>query len=139
MADDGAQWDVVSVPRYKNGKRYGDGDTVRLIRTGVFKIGDKRWRLTDVTEPGQPPGEAIRLVWLDTPESNTRVDWERATAELTAWIDRKLLLGPLRVLCYDSAGWDRVLGDLIAADGESASMWMLAAGDEGRGWPRYEG
>jgi hypothetical protein len=132
-AVEGVPWDVVSVPHYKNGKRYGDGDTVRLVRTGIFKLGDKRWRLTDP----DPLGEPIRLPWVDTPESSDKIGNATATADLTGWLTRKLALGPLRVVCYDSAGWDRVLGDLIAADGESCSGWLLRYGNNGAGWPLY--
>lgn len=133
MTDPGTAWDVLAVPRYKNGRRYGDGDTVRLIRTGVFKVGDRRWRLTDP----DPLGEPIRLAWVDTPEHTDPGPWVQATADLTAWIERKLVLGPLRVVCFDSAGWDRILGDLIAADGEHAAQWLMTEGNGGKGWPPY--
>jgi endonuclease YncB( thermonuclease family) len=131
---DGAAWDVLAVPRYKSGKRYGDGDTVRLVRTGVFWLGDKRWRLTDT----DPLGEPIRLVWVDTPEKADKKGNAQATADTSGWIERKLALGPLKVVCYDSGGWDRMLGDVISADGESLSAWLLTPREDGGGgWPLY--
>ena len=129
----GAVWDVITVPRYKSGRRYGDGDTVRLVRTGIFKLGDRRWRLTDPDRLGEP----IRLILVDTPETGDKAGNAAATADTSAWLERKLRIGPLKVICYDSAGWDRVLGDVIAADGESLSEWLMRAGDNGRGWPMY--
>lgn len=133
MSVNAAEWEVLKLPRYKNGKRYGDGDTVRLVRTGIFRLGDKPWRLTDA----DPLGEPIRLVWVDTPETTDKIGNATATADTTGWLDRKMALGPLRVLCYESAGWDRVLGDVIAADGESLSAWLLTEGNGGQGWPLY--
>lgn len=137
MSDDtlveGVSWDVVGIPHYKNGRRYGDGDTIRLIRTRIARLGDRDWRISDA----DPLGEPIRLVWVDTPEHTDPGPWAQATAEMTAWIERKLALGPLRVICYQSAGWDRVLGDLLAADGESCSQWLLTEGNGGAGWPPY--
>jgi endonuclease YncB( thermonuclease family) len=109
-----------------------DGDTVRLVRCRVTELDGRRYLLSDWDIVNGVP---IRLVWVDTPERGHHPGWENARADLKTWIsqhspddDR-----PLRVICYESAGWDRLLGDLLDADGNSASQWMMIE----RGWPPY--
>lgn len=126
----GHKWDVLDVGLDRHGKRRGDGDTCDLLRTTVQLLADNYKQIADL-EP-----EPVRLVWVDTPERG-ELGWALAKAEFTAWIERKLELGPLTVICYGSAGWDRQLGDLIAADGESASQWLIIHGNDEQGWPPY--
>jgi hypothetical protein len=127
----GTAWDVLAVARYKNGRRLGDGDTLDLLRTRIAQLGDDWFRLTDLTP------RPIRLVWVDTPEHTDPPGWARATADTSGWIERKMALGGFTVVTYGSAGWDRLLGDLIAADGESCSQWLLTQANGGQGWPPY--
>lgn len=118
----GTEWRVERVARVT------DGDTVRLIRSRPIEIDGRRYRIMDDTSEGVP----VRLVWVDTPERGDP-GWAQARADLTEWI---FVHSPgLRVVCYESAGWDRLLGDLIGADGCSASQWMMTE----RGWPPYVG
>lgn len=126
----GQKWDVIDVGLDRYGKRRGDGDTCDLVRSTIQYLGDKPMYVTDI-DP-----EPIRLVWVDTPERG-KDGWALGKAELTAWLERKLEIGPLTVICYGSAGWDRQLGDLISYDGESASQWLMIHGNDGKGWPPY--
>lgn len=105
-----------------------DGDTVRLIRRRVHRFDG----LEQITRDADPAGQSVRLVWVDTPERG-QPGYAQATADLEAWIDAAEARGPLRVVCYESAGWDRVLGDLLDSDGRSASQWLMIE----RGWPPY--
>lgn len=130
-ATPGTPWDVLAIARYKNGRRLGDGDTLDLLRTRIAQLGDDWFRVTDLAP------KPIRLVWVDTPEKKDHDPWARATADTTGWIERKMALGGFTVVTYGSAGWDRELGDLIAADGESCSQWLLTEGNGGVGWPYY--
>ena len=118
----GTEWQVDRIDKVT------DGDTVRLIRSRIEHMGDHDFRITDVTSM------PIRLVWVDTPEKGDHPGWENARTDLTIWIEAHELDGKsLRVITYESAGWDRMLGDLIDADGNSASQWMMTE----RGWPPY--
>lgn len=105
-----------------------DGDTVRVIRSRIVDVDGRRFYVTDV----DPHGVPIRLTWLDTPERG-QLGWGTARADLITWIDEHRAIG-LEVICYGSAGWDRVLGDVRSA-GESASQWMM----QERGWLPYTG
>lgn len=111
--------------------RVTDGDTVRVLRSRTVELDGRRYRLAD--DPAtEPRGVSIRLVWVDTPERGDNPGWETARADLTDWLDRAAPRG-LRVVCYASAGWDRLLGDFLDADGGSASQWLMTQ----RGWPPY--
>ncbi len=123
----GTEWRVIHVDETRSGRRRGDGDTVYLIRTGRARLGDDEFYLTDV-EP-----KSIRLVWVDTPEAG-EPGHRKAADDLTAWIEAAGAPN-LRVVCYESAGWDRLLGDLIDFDGNSASQWLMIE----KGWPPYDG
>jgi hypothetical protein len=126
----GTEWEVVSVAKIT------DGDTLRLIRRRLIDVDGRHYWLTDA----DPSGEAIRLVWVDTPERGDHPGWDQAKVDLSRWIDAAGLPhprtpGPLRVVCYESGGWDRLMGDLLDADGNSASQWLMTE----RGWPPYTG
>lgn len=116
----GTTWDVLKV------ERVTDGDSVRLLRARVVELDGRRYRLSDVDSV------PIRLVWLDTPERG-EVGYREARAHVLEWLTR-LADPPLTVTCYESAGWDRLLGDVHAADGSSLSQWLMVD----RGWPAYE-
>jgi endonuclease YncB( thermonuclease family) len=127
MADEtgGSMWDVAGVVSVT------DGDTLRLIRSRRVVLDGRAYHVIDDAK-----GVAVRLVWVDTPERGDHPGWENARADLTAWLHGHA--GPFRVYCYDtSAGWDRLLGDLIDADGNSASQWLMTEGNGGVGWPPY--
>lgn len=121
----GTEWQIESV------EKVTDGDTVRVIRSRIEHMGDHDFRITDVNSM------AIRLVWVDTPEKGTHPGWEKARRDLASWIypfaDPNVIRPGVRVICYESAGWDRMLGDLLDADGNSASQWLMTE----RGWPPY--
>ena len=121
----GTEWAVEDVVLDGKGRPKGDGDTVTLYRSRVAQLGDERYRITDV-DP-QP----IRLVWVDTPERG-ETGYAQADRDLDEWIVARF--GRLRVVCYESAGWDRLLGDLVDDTGASASQYLMAE----RGWPAYE-
>jgi hypothetical protein len=122
---DGTEWQVDSV------EEVTDGDTVRLIRSRIEHMGDHDFRIADVTSM------PIRLVWVDTPEKGDHPGWETAREDLIDWIGihnfANVRPGALRVVTYESAGWDRMLGDLIDERGNSASQWLMTE----RGWPPY--
>ena len=112
-----------------------DGDTVRVVRRRDIELDGHRYTLSDAAPDGIP----IRLVWVDTPERG-KPGYNQARDDLKAWIDDRI--GPwvddgeerwLRVVCYESAGWDRLLGDLIDTDGNSASQWLMIK----KGWLPY--
>jgi endonuclease YncB( thermonuclease family) len=113
-----------------------DGDTLRVYRSRIDQLGDDWYHVTDVNPDGTPRSVPIRLVWVNTPERG-KPGWADAKADLMDWIGigSTLSAPALRVVCYESAGWDRVLGDLIDADGNSASQWLMIE----RGWPPYAG
>lgn len=113
-----------------------DGDTVRLLRSRPVSIDGRHYRLADDPERS-PRGIAVRLLWVDTPERGDHPGWETARADLAAWLGRARTLGPITALCYESGGWDRIMADLIDADGGSASQWLMNSGRGGRGWPPY--
>jgi endonuclease YncB( thermonuclease family) len=119
----GTEWYVETI-ELRSGRPRGDGDTVHLIRSTQQQLGDTRYWITDV-EP-----RAIRLVWVDTPERGED-GYKQADADLDEWLIEHA--AGLRVVCYESAGWDRLLGDLLDADGNSASQWLMTD----RGWPPY--
>jgi endonuclease YncB( thermonuclease family) len=125
----GTEWQVERVVSVT------DGDTVRLVRSRPIEIDGRHYRLVD----DNPKGESIRLVWVDTPERG-EAGRNEARVDLSVWIAARCPLGKLnepvglRVVCYESGGWDRILGDLLDADGNSASQWLMAE----RGWPAYE-
>lgn len=121
---EGTEWEVLVVSKIT------DGDTVRLVRQRLIDVDGRTYWLQD--GPGLR-GVPIRLAWLDTPERGMHPGWENARDDLTHWVDQAP--GPLRLVCYASAGWDRLLGDLIDATGRSASQWMMTE----RGWPPYTG
>jgi endonuclease YncB( thermonuclease family) len=121
----GTMWDVDRI------ERVGDGDTLRLYRSRLEQIGDHWYRITEVNPDGAPRTVSIRLVWVDTPERG-KPGWHEARDDLVKWASTAAL-GPIRVICYESAGWDRILGDLIDSAGQSASQWLMAA----CGWPAY--
>ena len=120
---DGTTWDVDRIVSVT------DGDTLRVVRSRPFPIDGRSYRITD----DDPRGVPIRLVWVDTPERG-QPGRNEARLDLEHWADRHAgTQGPLRVVCYESAGYDRILGDLIDADGNSASQYLIID----RGWPVY--
>jgi endonuclease YncB( thermonuclease family) len=119
----GTEWTVERIGKIT------DGDTLRIERTRLVELDARRYWLTDET------AVAIRLVWVDTPERGDP-QWAKAKADLTEWLSerwRHVDAGDMRVICYESAGWDRLLGDLLDADGNSASQWLMIE----KGWPPY--
>lgn len=105
-----------------------DGDTLRLhLRRTVPLV--PGWR--QVVEDDDPDGQPVRLVILDTPERGDP-GWRLARADLAAWIAARV--GMLRCETYESAGWDRLLGDLYVDGrrGDTATQHMLQLG-----WPSY--
>lgn len=121
MTATGTEWSVEEVVRVI------DGDTVRLVRQRPIELDGRHYLLAD----DEPDGVPIRLVWVDAPERGDHPGWETARADLAEWISQRL--GRMRVVCYESAGWDRLLGNLLGPDGCSASEWLMAE----RGWPPY--
>jgi endonuclease YncB( thermonuclease family) len=125
---DGITWDVVRTVSVT------DGDTVRVVRRRLINIDGRQYHATDA----DPKGVPVRLVWVDSPERG-KAGWNEARTDLRAWIDMHAFTDePLRVVIYESAGWDRLLGDLIDPHGNSASQYMLTEGNGGVGWPAYE-
>lgn len=122
-------WIVKSVQKNILDVRRGDGDTVWLLRSTIQRLGDRDFYVQDVDYM------SVRLVWVNTPERG-KPGYRAACDELTEWLDRAMAMGTLRVYIYDGgAGWDRLLGDVVNARGESASQHMMIE----RGWPAYEG
>lgn len=115
----GTTWDVTEV------ERVTDGDSVRLWRAREIELDGRRYGLSDLDSV------PIRLVWLDTPERG-EVGYREARDDVLAWLERKRG-APLTVTCYESAGWDRLLGDVRADDGTSLSAWLMIE----CGWPMY--
>jgi endonuclease YncB( thermonuclease family) len=128
MTYPGTEWLVDSV------ENFTDGDTLRVDRSRITQLGDEWFRIVDVSPvTGQRMSVPIRLVWVDTPEKKDRAGWQRAKDDLTAWVADHAP-GGLRVVCYKSGGFDRILGDLLDSDGNSASQWLMTE----RGWPAYK-
>jgi len=123
----GTEWRVETVVSVT------DGDTVRLRRSRVIELDGRSYRITDEDVRGVP----IRLTWIDTPERGD-AGYKQAHDDLALWISHHTPLGAvpgagLRVVCYESGGWDRLMGDLLDADGNSASQWLMRE----KGWPPY--
>ena len=117
----GTTWQVQSVIRVV------DGDTVRLVRSRTTRLDALELTARDA----HPDGASVRLAWVDTPERG-QPGYTEARTDLTAWIEQAP--GPLTVVCYEGgAGWDRILGDVLDADGASASEWLM----RDRGWEPY--
>jgi endonuclease YncB( thermonuclease family) len=128
MTYPGTEWLVDSIASVT------DGDTLRVYRSRIVELGDDWFRIQDVDPiTGDPKSVPIRLVWVDTPERGDHPGWEQARRDLVAWVDAHAL-SDLRVVCYESGGWDRILGDLVDYDGASASIWLMKE----RGWPAYK-
>lgn len=121
-ADPGECWDVITVDRVT------DGDTVRMTRSMRIEIDGRHYKIID----DEPKGFPIRLVWIDTPERG-QDGYSQARDDLAQWITMSLDRGPLHVYCYESGGWDRIMGDLINSDGQSASQYMMIE----KGWLPY--
>jgi len=121
---EGTEWRVETVVSVT------DGDTVRLRRSRVIELDGRTYRITDE----DPRGVPIRLTWVDTPERG-EAGYKQAHDDLAAWIFERT--APLRVVCFESGGWDRLMGDLLDADGNSASQWLMTEGNGGAGWPAY--
>lgn len=126
MSAEGVQWSVVDVVKVV------DGDTVHMVRERLVDLDGRRFMIRDA-EP-----VSIRLVWIDTPERGDPA-WRRARDELVGWVANTLTApgGYLEVVCYESGGWDRIMGDLLDHRGSSASQWLMQNGDGGLGWPAY--
>lgn len=104
-----------------------DGDTIVVTRRRDMQLGDDMFGVVDLKP------KSIRLVWVDTPERGDHPGYEDARDDLSLWMALSLSKGSVHVICYESAGWDRLLGDLINSDGDSASQWLMTE----RGWPAY--
>lgn len=117
----GTEWRIVAMHHVV------DGDTVHVIRSCGMQLGDDWFDVADIKP------KPIRLVWVDTPERG-KPGYREATEDLEEWIAHA---ESIRVICYESAGWDRTLGDLIDADGNSASQYLMTQGNNGAGWPAY--
>ena len=128
----GTEWRVETVVSVT------DGDTVRLRRSRVIELDGRTYRITDE----EPRGVSIRLTWVDTPERGD-AGYKQAHDDLANWVQERghamvaKQRQPLRVVCYESGGWDRLMGDLLDADGNSASQWLMTEGNNGAGWPAY--
>jgi endonuclease YncB( thermonuclease family) len=120
----GTEWRINTIAKIT------DGDTLRAIRSRTTNLDGRNYTLTDADLDGTP----IRLAWVNTPERG-KPGYTEARNDLAEWVYNALRHGPLRVICYESAGWDRLLGDLIDSNGESASQWMM----RDRGWAAYDG
>lgn len=134
----GHTWDVLDIQRYKNGRRMGDGDTLRINRATVQTLGNAVYQLIDI-DPEHLP---CRLAWVNTPETKDPVGWAAARDDLDWWINWHIVEQghALQVVCFGTAGWDRELVDLrCVADGDSASQWLMTEGNDGAGWPAYTG
>ncbi len=113
-----------------------DGDTLRVVRSRPVELDGHHYTLTDRA----PKGVAVRLAWVNTPERG-KDGWHQARADLGDWIAERVLVSSvdprpfvgLHVVVLASGGWDRLLVDLRAASGESASQWLMTE----RGWPAY--
>lgn len=104
-----------------------DGDTIRIVRSRTIRLDALEVTARDAGNDGAP----VRLVHLNTPERG-RPGWHEARADLTHWIDTHR---PATVVCYEGGGgFDRLLGDLLDANGQSASQYMMIE----RGWPPYK-
>jgi hypothetical protein len=123
----GREWVVENVVVDQRGKRRGDGDTCLLIRSRIDFLGDHRYRVEDVDPV------SIRLVWVNTPERG-QVGYRDAADDLSQWLDEAFRMGSLMVVIYYSAGWDRLLGNIIRADGQSASQYLITE----CGWDIYK-
>ena len=107
-----------------------DGDTVRMhLMRGPVGIDNDFEVVVQTRRDGK--GIPIRLVTLQTPERG-HPDWSQARRDLTGWIIGRI--AHLRVQTYESAKWDRLLGDVYDERdrGETASQFMLKLG-----WPPF--
>lgn len=105
-----------------------DGDTLRLHLEREMPL-VPGWATT--LHSTHPRGVPVRLIILDTPERGQE-GWHAARDDLTTWVLARQEV--LRCDVYESAGWDRVLGDLYNAEdrGDTATQHMLRLG-----WPHY--
>jgi endonuclease YncB( thermonuclease family) len=127
MGATGTVWDVERVTKIS------DGDTIRARRTRIVDLDGRHFRQTDANPDGTPGDVPLRLAWVNTPERG-KFGWAQARQDLQEWITLHVASG-LTVICYESAGWDRLLSDLRNDRNESASQWLMID----RGWPPYVG
>jgi endonuclease YncB( thermonuclease family) len=111
-----------------------DGDSLRVVRSRMAQLGDDVFHIRDA-DPFD--GVPVRLLWVDTPERG-RPGYTAARDDLAEWIaDRSTpnAYTNIQVVCHYRDSFGRMLADLIDADGNSASQWLMQV----RGWPPYGG
>lgn len=112
-----------------------DGDTVRVVREteiGVLEGLLHKAQDANRDKHGNLIGKSIRLITLDTPERGAEGYYD-ARQDLADWFD--LHDGRIRVVTYETAGWDRILGDFYEEGNMSntATQYML----RDKGWEPY--
>lgn len=128
----GDHWTVTKIQHYKNGRRMGDGDTTNVLTVQMRLLGHRLYWVQEVD------WLSVRAITVDTPEWSTPLG-PTAASQTTAWLERAMAMGPLSVYLYDSAGWDRLLGDFVNAEGESLSEWLMRPIELGGcGYPAYQ-
>lgn len=112
-------WTVVSIDRVI------DGDTVRLTRQRDVAEVDGLTLSARDTRP-----VSVRLVHVDTPERGEE-GWAYARDDLQRWLGR---WSASEYTLHDAGrdNFGRVLGDLHAPDGDSATLHMVQTG-----WPTW--
>lgn len=106
-----------------------DGDSLRVTRSRPVQLGDDWFHVRDL-DPFD--GVPVRLLWVNTPERG-QTGYTEARDDLTAWI--RDAASPLQLVCHYRDAFGRLLADLVDADGNSASQWLMTV----RGWPPYTG
>jgi endonuclease YncB( thermonuclease family) len=114
--------------------RVVDGDSLRVVRSRTAQLGDGWFNIRD---HDIFDGVPIRLLWVNTPERG-QPGYTEARADLQGWIAARTApdaYPSLRVVVHYPDAFGRLLADLIDADGNSASQWLMIE----RGWPPYKG
>lgn len=105
-----------------------DGDTIRVHYTRTVDLyPGLAAELHDVDAPTGPPGKPIRLIIIDPVEKGDP-QYKFWGAKLAGWLMQHQ--GHLRVETQESAGWDRLLGDVYVEGerGNTATQFMLSQG-----------
>lgn len=119
-------WQVDRIPRVI------DGDSLRVVRSRPMQLGDDWFHVRDL-DPFE--GLPVRLLWVNTPERG-QPGYTEARDDLRAWIQARTLPGAaphLSLVCHYRDAFGRLLADLVDADGQSASQWLM----RDRGWAPY--
>lgn len=116
----GASWQMTA-------PRAVDGDTVAGYLTQLPRsVGYGLMQVIYTGDDEGPEPRPVRLIIVDTPERG-QPGWREAKLFAASWLASR---SALMVDTYESGGWDRLMGDVYAADdrGDTLTQALLREG-----------